>query len=155
MYEGLQRRFLPAEDVQNILLHVFSILGFQLFGVRGLVLLNNGFQDGKVCIHSAVNTSPGTTEVIVYAALYLKHRRKKELLEDNPEIYASRIADILHSEKSGKIGRDSCIQLDLRYLIFMKHLHVRIKLDCPDYEKAENAKDIILKDSKVEVNAPL
>ena len=71
-------------------------------------------------------------QVIVYAALYLKLRRKKELLEDNQEIYAAKIADILHSEKSGKIGRDSCIQFllksnrDLRDLIFIKPIHVRL-----------------------------
>ncbi|VVA15850.1 PREDICTED: NHL [Prunus dulcis] len=120
-----------------------------------------GFQNGKVFIDCVVNTSPGTSEVIVYAALYLKLRRKKELLEDNQEIYAAKIADILHSEKSGKIGRDSCIQFllksnrDLRDLIFMKPLQVSIKLDCLDHEKAENAKDIILRDSKVEVNVSL
>ena len=53
-------------------------------------------------------------QVIVYAALYLKFRRKNEFLEDNQEIYAAKIADILHSEKSGKIGRDSCIQFLLK-----------------------------------------
>ncbi|KAH0977554.1 hypothetical protein GBA52_027273 [Prunus armeniaca] len=37
----------------------------------------------------------------------------------------------------------------------MKPLHVRIKLDWLDHEKAENAKDIILRDSKIEVNVSL
>lgn len=116
-----------------------------------------GFQDGKVHIDCAVNTSPGTSEVIVYAALYLK-LRKPELLEDNQDKCAARIADILNSERSGKMGRDSFIQFllksnrDLRDLIFMKPLHVRIKLDTLDHPKAANGKDIILTDSNIEVN---
>ncbi|CAL9022335.1 unnamed protein product, partial [Prunus brigantina] len=103
----------------------------------------------------------GIVQVIVYGALYLKLRRKKESLEDNQEISAARIAYILHLEKSGKIGRDSCIQFllksnrDLRDLIFMKPLHVRMKLDCLDHEKAKHTKDIILRYSKIEVNVSL
>ncbi|KAM1122334.1 hypothetical protein FF1_003869 [Malus domestica] len=120
-----------------------------------------GFQDGKVHINCVVNTSPGTSEVIVYAVLYLKLKRKQEVAEDNQEKYAARIADILNSEKSGKLGRDSCLQLllksnrDLRDVIFMKPLHVRIKLDCLDHPKATNSKEIILTDTDVEVNVSL
>ena len=99
-------------------------------------------------------------QVIAYAALYLK-LRKQELLEDNREKYAARIADILNSERSGKLGRDLFIQFllksdrDLRDLIFMKPLHVRVKLDCLDHPKAANGKDIILTDSNIEVNVLL
>lgn len=99
-------------------------------------------------------------QVIVYAALYLK-LRKPELLEDNQEKCAARIADILNSERSGKMGRESFIQFllksnrDLRDLIFMKPLHVRIKLDTLDHPKAANGKDIILTDSNIEVNVSL
>ncbi|XP_068323767.1 uncharacterized protein [Pyrus communis] len=120
-----------------------------------------GFQDGKVHINCVVNTSPGTSEVIVYAVLYLKLKRKQEVAENNQEKYAARIADILNSEKSGKLGRDSCIQLllksnrDLRDVIFMKPLHFRIKLDCLDHPKATNSKEIILTDTNVEVNVSL
>ncbi|XP_062019533.1 uncharacterized protein LOC133736114 isoform X1 [Rosa rugosa] len=119
-----------------------------------------GFQDARVHIDCAVNTSPGTSEVIVYAALYLK-LRKQELLEADQEKCAARIADILNSERSGKMGRDSFIQFllnsnrDLRDLIFMKPLHVRVKLDCLDHPKAANGKDIILTDSNIEVNVLL
>ncbi|XP_050381648.1 uncharacterized protein LOC126798668 isoform X2 [Argentina anserina] len=121
---------------------------------------DNGFQDAKVHIDCAVNTSPGTSEVIVYAALYLK-LRQEELLENNQEKYAAKIADILSSERSGNIGRDSFIQFllksnrDLRDLIFMKPLHVRVKLDCLDHPKAANGKNIILTDSNIEVNVSL
>ncbi|PRQ25561.1 putative transcription factor WD40-like family [Rosa chinensis] len=119
-----------------------------------------GFQDERVHIDCAVNTSPGTSEVIVYAALYLK-LRKHELLEDDQEKCAARIAAILNSDRSGKMGRDSFIQFllnsnrDLRDLIFMKPLHVRVKLDCLDHPKAANGKDIILTDSNIEVNVVL
>ncbi|XP_050364032.1 uncharacterized protein LOC126782770 isoform X2 [Argentina anserina] len=121
---------------------------------------DNGFQDAKVHIDCAVNTSPGTSEVIVYAALYLK-LRKEELLENNQEKYAAKIADILSSERSGKMERDSFVQFllksngDLRDLIFMKPLHVRVKLDCLDHPKAPNGKNIILTDSNIEINVSL
>ncbi|TQE12463.1 hypothetical protein C1H46_002116 [Malus baccata] len=57
-----------------------------------------GLQDGKVHINCVVNTSPGTSEVVVYAMLYLK-LKTKQVAEDNQEKYAARIADILNSEK--------------------------------------------------------
>lgn len=100
-------------------------------------------------------------QVIVYAVLYLKLKTKQEVAEDNQEIYAARIADILNLENSGKLGRDSCIQLllksnrVLRDVIFMKPLHVRIKLDCLDHPKANNSKEIILTDTNIEVNVSL
>jgi hypothetical protein len=91
--------------------------------------------------------------------LYLKLRRKPDIGEDNQEKYAARIVDILNQERT---GRDSCIHFllksnrDLRDLIFIKPLHVRIKLSCPDHPKAaDNSKDIILTDSSIEVNVSL
>ncbi|XP_050206785.1 uncharacterized protein LOC126656295 [Mercurialis annua] len=118
-------------------------------------------EDKRVHIHCAVNTSPGTSEVIIYAALYLKLRRDRNSLEDSREKYAARIADIIDPARKGGTRRDSFIQLlskanaDLRDLIFMKPLHVRIKMDCPDHPKAENGKDIILTNGSIEVNVAL
>ncbi|KDP26399.1 hypothetical protein JCGZ_17557 [Jatropha curcas] len=118
-------------------------------------------EDCRVHIDCSVNTSPGTSEVIIYAALYLKLRRNPDLQEDSQKKDAARIADILNPEKRGGIGRDSCIQLllksnaDLKDLILMKPLHVRIKLDCLDHPKSDNGKDIILTNSSIEVNVTL
>jgi len=99
-------------------------------------------------------------QVIICAVLYLKLRKNPDLEEDNQEKYAARIVDILKPERTVRTGGESCIHLlksnkDLRDLIFMKPLHVRIKFDCPDHPKADNSKDIILTDSSVEVNVSL
>ncbi|KAK1551644.1 hypothetical protein Q3G72_001907 [Acer saccharum] len=86
-------------------------------------------QDERVHIGCAVNTSPGTSEVIVYAALYMKLRKSPDQPEDSREKYAARIADILNPERRGGIGRDSFIRFllksnrDLRDFAFIKPLH--------------------------------
>ncbi|XP_015892347.3 uncharacterized protein LOC107426629 isoform X2 [Ziziphus jujuba] len=119
------------------------------------------FRDDRIRISSSVNTSPGTSEVIVNAVLYLKLRKESDIPEDDREKCAERIVDILSPQKSGKMARDSCIQYllktmrDLRDVIFTKPLHVRIKLDCLDHPKADNLKDIILTESSIEVNVSL
>ncbi|KAL5798783.1 hypothetical protein ACOSQ2_003603 [Xanthoceras sorbifolium] len=118
-------------------------------------------QDERVHIGCAVNTSPGTSEVIVYAALYMKLRKSPDEPDDSQEKYAARVADILNPERRGGIERISFIQFllksnrDLRDLIFMKPLHVRIKLDSLDHPKEDNSKEIILTDTKIEVNVSL
>uniref|UniRef100_A0A2P2LJC8 Catalytic n=1 Tax=Rhizophora mucronata TaxID=61149 RepID=A0A2P2LJC8_RHIMU len=118
------------------------------------------YQDGGVHIDSAVNTSPGTSEVIICAAMYLKLRRHPDL-EDDQEKCAARIADILNPGRSGGQDLDPSIQLllgsssNLRDLIFLRPLHVRVKLDTPQHPKGENAKSVILTNSSVEVNISL
>ncbi|GAV70684.1 hypothetical protein CFOL_v3_14182 [Cephalotus follicularis] len=118
-------------------------------------------QDGRVHIDCAVNTSPGTSEVIIYAALYLQLKRDPDLRNGTQEQYATRIAEILNPRSSGGMGRDLCIQFllklnrDLRDVIFMKPLNVRIKLDTLNHPKADNNKDIILTDSSIQVNVSL
>lgn len=94
--------------------------------------------------------------------MYLKLRRYPDQPEDSQEKYAARITDILNTERIGEMERDSCIHLllkskrDLRDLIFMKPLHVRIKLDCLNHPKAaDNSKEIILTNSKIDFNVSL
>ncbi|XP_024030080.1 uncharacterized protein LOC21398315 [Morus notabilis] len=119
------------------------------------------FQDEKVHITTAVNTSPGNSEVIINAVLYLKLRRDLDQLEENQEKYAARIVDILNSGRSGKVERESCIKFllkanrDLRDLIFMRPLHVRMKVDSFDHPKDDNSRDSILTESSIEVNVSL
>ncbi|XP_062078777.1 uncharacterized protein LOC133783236 isoform X2 [Humulus lupulus] len=119
------------------------------------------FQDDKVHIITAVNTSPGTSEVIITAVLYLRLRRNPDQPDDNQEKYAARIVDLSNSRRNGKMERDGCIQFllksqrDLRDVIFMKPLHVRVKFDSFDHPKADNSRDIILTESSIEVNVSL
>lgn len=99
-------------------------------------------------------------QVIVYAALYLRLRRSQDS-EGNRDKDAARIAEFLYPGSTGKIIKESCIQFLLNYkrdlieVIFVKPLHVRIKLHSLDHPKADNSKGIILTDSSVEVNVLL
>ncbi|KAF7825724.1 Protein SUPPRESSOR OF QUENCHING 1, chloroplastic isoform A [Senna tora] len=117
--------------------------------------------DKRTSINCCVNTSPGTSEVIIYAVLYLKLKKDLNSQEENRKIHAGRILDIMTSRRCGKTERDLCNAFllkskgDLRDLNFMKPLHVRIKLDCLDHPKAENGRDVILTDSSIEVKVSL
>ncbi|KAG5252114.1 LRR receptor serine/threonine-protein kinase [Salix suchowensis] len=119
------------------------------------------YQDERLHIDCAVNTSPGTSELIIYAALYLKLRGHLDPEEDGHQKYAARIADILNPGRGEGMGKNSCTQLllksncNLRDLIFVRPLHMRINLDTLDHPKADNSKDIILTDSAIEVNVSL
>ena len=104
-------------------------------------------------------------QVIVYAAVYLRLRRDQDW-EGNGDkqaaAAAARIADLLYPGSRGKKIKESCIQFllvnckrDLREVIFVKPLHVRIKLDTMAHPKADNSKGIILTDSSVELNLSL
>lgn len=117
-------------------------------------------QDGKICIKSAINTSPGTCEVIISAAIYLKLKILSTPTDDNREKYASRIAHHL-SNKRDRSRSNQCLQqlltsnADVRDLIFMKPLNVKLLFECLNHPKAKNSKDIILTNSSVDVNVVL
>lgn len=116
-------------------------------------------QEGTVCIDCTVSASPGTSEVIVYAPLYLRLKRSLSSSPDDRVKNASRIADIIDPLR--KPTRDSVIQLlssskrDIKDLIFVKPLHVRLKLDCGHHPKADNSKSVVLTASSIEVNIAL
>lgn len=119
-------------------------------------------EDGRrTHIDCVVNTSPGTSEVIVYAPMYLKLRRNHVSQDDNQEKFGTRIADILNPKRIEGFGNKSCIKFllesnrDLRDLIFIKPLHVRIKLACGNHPKADNSKGIILTDSSLNIDVSL
>ncbi|XP_030532651.2 uncharacterized protein LOC115742487 isoform X2 [Rhodamnia argentea] len=122
---------------------------------------NTRIDNKNVCIDCAINTSPGSSEVIVYAALYLRLRRNLDVLEDDREKYAGILSDLLVPKSSGKEGRDLCREIllkssaDFGDLVFVKPLNVRIKFDTPNHPKAENSKDIILTESSIEVSVSL
>ncbi|KAG4915285.1 hypothetical protein JHK87_052842 [Glycine soja] len=135
-------------------------------------------EDEKVPFSVGVFTSPRTSEkyetqremgrhdlktdhdwkVIIYAALYSKLRSVPKSNEGNREEHAARILDILSSKRSGKIERDLWKAFllkskgDLRDLIFMKPLHIRLRLSCQDHPKADNGRDFISTDSSIKVD---
>ncbi|KHG18799.1 NHL repeat-containing protein 2 [Gossypium arboreum] len=119
-------------------------------------------EDKRMHIDCVVNTSPGTSEVIIYAALYLKLRRNHVLQDDNDqEKFAARIANFLNPKENESFDGKSCTKFllksnrDLRDLFFIKPLHVRIKLNSQDHPKADNSKDIVLTDSSLNIDVSL
>lgn len=89
--------------------------------------------------------------------LYLKLKRNSNSREAHPDVYAGRILDLMSSGRYVKMERDlwceflSKSKVDLRDIIFMKPLHIRIKFESYDHSKADNGRDIILTDSSIEV----
>ncbi|GAU40382.1 hypothetical protein TSUD_265260 [Trifolium subterraneum] len=64
-------------------------------------------EDDKIHIKSSVCTSPGTSEVVIFAVLYCKLKKIPNSNDGNQEKYAARILDFLSSKRSGKKERDS------------------------------------------------
>lgn len=101
------------------------------------------------------------TQVIVYTVLYLKLKRDPDSQEENPKVHAGRILDIMSSGRNVTMERDLWSEFlskskgDLRDLVFMKPLHIRIKLESFDHPKADNERDIILTDSSIQVKVSL
>ncbi|KAL0419661.1 UNVERIFIED_CONTAM: hypothetical protein Sradi_1379600, partial [Sesamum radiatum] len=116
-------------------------------------------QDGRVRIGCTINTSPGTSEVIIYAALYLRLKKSSNPHLDTQDSKAARIAEILEPKR--KSEKDLLVKLmmmserDLEELVFMRPLHVRLKFNCRDHPKADNTKGVILTDSSVKVHVTL
>ncbi|XP_047332335.1 uncharacterized protein LOC124935935 [Impatiens glandulifera] len=122
----------------------------------------DNMKEGGICIDCAIDTSPGTSEVIIYAALYLRLKGDSQSKLGSREKIVARIAHILNPVWAEKNGRpDPGIKMlleserNLEELVFMKPLHVRLKFECGDHPKADNSKDIILTDSSIDVNVSL
>ncbi|KAK3013433.1 hypothetical protein RJ639_010245, partial [Escallonia herrerae] len=81
---------------------------------------------GRLCIDCAVNTSPGTSEVFISAALYLKLKKSGHKMEEK----TARMADVLLPAETGNLRNNPGIQFlsttntDLGQLIFMRPLHI-------------------------------
>lgn len=101
-------------------------------------------------------------QLIVYAALYLRLPRNEETESASQEELARRIAEILKPVRNNTtMKEDLFVKLlskskrELRDIVFMKPMHVRIRLDSMDHPKADNSRDVILTDSSVEVDISL
>lgn len=145
------------DDLDNL---VFEPLESQMTEAVNTSLVRSSQADG-LCISCAARTSPGTSEVIIHAAIYLRLLRSPK---DNgsQERNASRIVDILNPNHNIEtVERDACIgflsrsKRDLASLVFLKPLRVRVKLDCADHPKGDNLRSVILTDSSIEVDVSL
>lgn len=115
--------------------------------------------EGKVEISCSVNSSPGTSEVIICVALYLRLKKDSDACSDSSERKAARIADLLNP--GTRVSREVILQFlltserDLEEVVITRPVHVRLKFDCPNHPKADNSKDIILTDTSLNVNVAL
>ncbi|KAL2945490.1 Protein SUPPRESSOR OF QUENCHING 1 chloroplastic [Bienertia sinuspersici] len=104
--------------------------------------------DGKVHINCVVNTSPGTSEALILAPLYLKLQNRKTC--NDAQEKAAAIADILEPNSSGKSSKDVFIRSllnlnrDLGELVFVKPLRVKIRFEIINPPKTENSRDTII-----------
>ncbi|KAK9055656.1 hypothetical protein SSX86_026741 [Deinandra increscens subsp. villosa] len=120
--------------------------------------LDANLQDGKISIDCAVNTSPGTSEVIINAALYLRIQNETN---DSTKQRLTRLVRISNPSGKDNSQTEVCAQIlstsnkAPEEFVFLRPLHVRLKINSRDHPKAENSKDIILTDSFVEVNVSL
>lgn len=118
-------------------------------------------QDGKIHIDCAVNTSPGTSEVIINAALYLRIRKPQKQSIDSKKQLAARLVNFLNPGGEDNFQKDVCAQIlstskkTPEEFVFMRPLHVRLKINSLDHPKAENSKDIILTESSIEVDVSI
>lgn len=118
--------------------------------------------DGRIHIDCSVNTSPGTSELIVYAALYLRLAKNEETEGASQEKLARRIADVLKPARNMTTMDEELFvkvllksKREVRDIVFLKPVHVRIRFDTMDHPKADNSRDIILTDSSAQVDVSL
>ncbi|KAL0744226.1 hypothetical protein Bca4012_085739 [Brassica carinata] len=118
--------------------------------------------DGRIRIDCSVNTSPGTSELIVYAALYLRLAKNEETEGASQEELARRIADVLKPARNmTTMDEDMFVKVllkskrEVRDIVFLKPVHVRIRFDTMDHPKADNSRDIILTDSSAQIDVSL
>nr|GME10586.1 uncharacterized protein LOC109190975 isoform X1 [Ipomoea batatas] len=116
--------------------------------------------EGKVLIDCSINTSPGTSEVIISAALYLKLRKTADTRMDSREQKAAKIAESL--DPTRRVSKDLLVSYllaskrDLEGLIVTRPLQVRLKFECPNHPTSEdNSKEIIITNSSINVSVSL
>ncbi|XP_031114699.1 uncharacterized protein LOC116018832 isoform X1 [Ipomoea triloba] len=116
--------------------------------------------EGKVLVDCCINTSPGTSEVIISAALYLKLRKTADTGMDSREQKAAKIADSL--DPTRRVSKDLLVSYllaskrDLEGLVVTRPLQVRLKFECPNHPTSEdNSKEIIMTDSSINVSVSL
>ncbi|XP_073021762.1 uncharacterized protein [Primulina eburnea] len=116
-------------------------------------------QEGVARIGCTINSSPGTSEVIILAALYLRLKKSTISTIESFEDRVTKIVSIVDPSKRFK--RDLLVKVltaskrDLEELVFLRHLHVRLKIDSFDHPKADNLRDIIVSESSVKVQVTL
>lgn len=121
----------------------------------------NNQEENTAHINCAVNISPGSSEVIIYTLLYLKLNEAYSSCHGQDRRAAEKVLDISDHDKNGKQGVNACIELllescrNLREVVFMKPLHLRIRLECGDHPVLTTSKEIVSTHSSIDVNVSL
>ncbi|KMZ65755.1 hypothetical protein ZOSMA_30G00360 [Zostera marina] len=117
----------------------------------------NQYDKNMLNIECSVNTSPGTSQVIISAALYLKSDQTftpSDHLDDKDN--TTRVLNMFKIP-----GDDVSVKLllesgrDIKDLVFVKPLHVRINIDCTDHPLEPKSGEIISTDSNLQINVSL
>ncbi|KAK1290680.1 hypothetical protein QJS10_CPB18g01992 [Acorus calamus] len=122
----------------------------------------NSQTDKTVHIDCAVNISPGTSEVVVSAVLYLKlTESESSIVNDEYSKTLERMLDLLKNKGIRNPEKEACLQIvaesfrDIGGLIFLKPLHLRIRLNVLDRPTTERSNEAISDQSSLEVNVSL
>lgn len=97
--------------------------------------------------------------MVVSAVLYLKLKKAQGNIEDW-SLLAMRILEC-NKQKMSKLEAEASTRLlletfkDVENLIFMKPLHIRVKLQCGNHPTAVTNKETILTDSSINVDISL
>lgn len=97
--------------------------------------------------------------MVIYAVFYLK--LDDDSREQRSARHAKTVLDIVEGEGTGSED-EACAHLflescrDLREIIFMKPLHLKISLDCGDYPSTPNpSKEVVSTDTALHINVSL
>ncbi|CAN6462046.1 unnamed protein product [Victoria cruziana] len=115
-------------------------------------------EDTSAHIDCCVSTSPGTSEIVVCAAFYLQlHDTCKHGLTTDVR-KAEKILGISNHENSERCEASISLLLesykDLSNVVFMRPLHLRIRLDCHD-DSADKLSEVVKTDSTIEIHVSL
>ncbi|KAL6659494.1 hypothetical protein ACP70R_003534 [Stipagrostis hirtigluma subsp. patula] len=116
---------------------------------------DQSYQDQRrVKFTCVVNVSPGTAELVASAALYLKIDRTKDEHGDQKAL-VKKIIQCEHREEHAGVEllMEHCE--DARDLVFMKPVHLRLRLDCADHPAGATNKETINTESSLKINISL
>ncbi|KAF3785885.1 NHL repeat-containing protein 2 [Nymphaea thermarum] len=115
--------------------------------------------DRSAHIDCCVSTSPGTSEIVVCAAFYLRLHNACEhgLIDDVRKV--EKILAISSHEENPEQGEAPISLLlasckDLSNVVFVRPLHLRIRLDCHD-DSTDKLSEIIRTDSTIKIHVSL
>lgn len=112
-------------------------------------------QDQKsVHFTCAINVSPGTCELVASAALYLKIDRTKANPRDQKAVI-ERVLQCDGCEEHAGIKLLTDNRGDLRDLVIMNPVHLRLRMECADHPAGTTNKETISTESSLDISISL